>query len=51
MKEHHQCRYHFWRWLICLAMKNSRIYWLLWGMLVVVAICAWQFGLAGVLTW
>ncbi len=47
--EHKNCRYRFWRWLIGLALKNRRVYWLLWGMLAVLAICAWRFGLAGLL--
>ena len=48
MRENHQgCRYCFWRWLIKAALKHRKIYWLLWGMLAVVAICAWRFGLNG----
>ena len=45
--EHKNCRYRFWRWLIEKACRNRRIYWLLWGLLAVVGICAWRFGLAG----
>lgn len=46
--EHHEsCRYRFWRWLIGLALKHRQIYWLLWGILAVIAICAWRFGLNG----
>jgi len=47
MKEEY--RYWFWKWLICKALRHTRIYWLLWGVLVVMAICAWRFGLAGLL--
>ncbi len=46
---HHECRYRFWRWLIELALKHWQIYWLLWGILVVIAICAWRFGLSGLI--
>ena len=46
--EHHEAsRYRFWRWLIELALKHRQIYWLLWGILAVIAICAWRFGLNG----
>ena len=45
--EHKNCRYRFWTWLIRLALRHRRIYWLLWGVLAVGAVCAWRFGLAG----
>lgn len=44
-----QCKYRFWRWLIKTALKNKKVYWLLWGVLVILAICAWRFGLVGIL--
>lgn len=47
MKEH-SCKYRFWRWLITLATANKKVYWLLWGMIAVMAICAYKFGFAGV---
>jgi len=49
MKDDHDCRYRFWRWLIEKAISSRRIYWLLWGMLAVTALCAWRFGLSGLL--
>ena len=35
--------------LIEKAISSRRIYWLLWGMLAVTALCAWRFGLSGLL--
>lgn len=50
MTEECKCnKYKFWRWLIGMAIQNRRVYWLLWGFLVVLAICAFKFGLVGVL--
>lgn len=49
MKDDHDCRYRFWRWLIEKAISSRRIYWLLWEMLAVTALCAWRFGLSGLL--
>ena len=46
--KHKNCRYRFLRWLIEKACHSRRIYWLLWGVLVVVGICAWRFGLVGI---
>ena len=40
-------KYKFWRWLIEKAIHNRRIYYLLWGALIVLAICAFRFGLIG----
>lgn len=40
-------KYKFWRWLIEKAIRNKRVYWLLWGCLAVIGICAWRFGLLG----
>lgn len=40
------CKYKFRKWLINKALKNKPLYWLLWGFLVVLGICAYKFGLA-----
>ena len=42
-------RYRFWKWLIEKAILHRHIYWLLWGILIVLGLCAWQFGLGTVL--
>lgn len=47
-KEHKYCKWIFAKWLITYATTNKKVYWLLWGGLLVLAICAWQFGFAGI---
>lgn len=47
--EHTNCKYSFWKWLVQYATKNQRIYWLLWGLLVALIVCAYKFGLTGIL--
>ena len=49
--EEHQCKYKFWRWVLTKAIKNPKVYWLLWGLIAVLGVCAWRFGFAGVSWW
>ncbi len=37
MKEHKFCRYRFFKWLIVQAVKDKKLYWLLWG--IILALC------------
>lgn len=46
-EKHENCKYNFWKWLIQYATKNKRIYWLLWGGIGALVVCAYKFGLAG----
>lgn len=36
MEDHQNCRYHFFKWLVRMALRHRRIYWLLWGILAVI---------------
>ena len=39
-------RYKFVKWLINKAIAHDKVYWLLWGILAILGVCAWRFGLA-----
>lgn len=46
-EKHENCKYKFWKWLIKFATQNKKIYWLLWGGIGALVVCAYKFGLAG----
>ena len=35
MEEHENCRYRFFKWIVRMALRHRRIYWLLWGLIAV----------------
>jgi hypothetical protein len=47
-EKHENCKYNFWKWLIQYATKNKSIYWLLWGGVAALIVCAFRFGLVGI---
>ena len=49
-KKRKHCHCRFWQWLINKALKSAKIYWLLWGLLVILALGVWRFGWVG-LAW